>query len=188
MAKRTLREMVDSGRHVGHVDWSKHRPRADAKNAVGRLRMTGAAWRIATDTKDCSADDMSATGAKKAGGRWNAEGTPVVYASTSIAPAGLETLVHLDTVDTLPLNRYLVRVEIPDAVMWAAITADSPPVGWDADPASLTSIKYGQQWLRDRTSAVLLVPSVLVPEEYNVPLNPAHPDSTGRTAQKKRDV
>lgn len=55
-----------------------------------------------------------------------------------------ETMVHLNA-GGLPLNRYLVEIVIPDAV-WAAArreTAGRLPVGWDALPASLTSMGVG---------------------------------------------
>ena len=98
-----------------------------------------AVWRIATDTPDYTADDLSGAGAKASGGRWNRRGTAVVYASGSAALACLETLVHL-AVNPLPLNRYLVRVEIPYAIFMARLQLDElvaaeRQVGWDAEPA-----------------------------------------------------
>ncbi len=64
-------------------------------------------WRIGTDTRSWQAHDLSGKGAEVTGGRWNAKGTPVVYASEARALACLETLVHLNA-GGLPLNRYLV--------------------------------------------------------------------------------
>ena len=61
------------------------------------------------------ADDLSGSGAKSTGGRWNAIGDPLVYTSETQALACLETLVHLDA-DGLPFNRYLVSVTIPASV------------------------------------------------------------------------
>jgi RES domain-containing protein len=61
-------------------------------------------WRIATDTKDHEADDLSGKGAETTGGRWNAVGIPMVYTSLSRALASLETVVHLNA-GGLPLNR-----------------------------------------------------------------------------------
>jgi RES domain-containing protein len=52
------------------------------------------AWRIATDTPDYEADDLSGAGAKQTGGRWNERGLPLLYASESRALACLETVVH----------------------------------------------------------------------------------------------
>ncbi|WP_316153824.1 RES family NAD+ phosphorylase [Cupriavidus sp. BIC8F] len=136
------------------------------------------AWRIATDTPDYTADDASGAGAKATGGRWNRQGTPLIYAASSIALACLETLVHLGA-GGLPLNRHLVRIDIPDE-LWAAaqrLSADTAPVGWDAIPAGKTSLDAGQAWTMAGTSALLLVPSIVIPEEHNVLVNPAHRDA-----------
>ena len=144
-------------------------------------------WRIGTDTPTYQADDLSGRGAEATGGRWNAKGTPVVYASTTRALACLETLVHLNA-GGLPLNRYLVAVEVSDVIWSASETLDvsSPPVGWDAEPPGLVSIAAGAAWMRSSRSALLIVPSVIVPEEFNVLINPGHPDSRSITATKVR--
>jgi RES domain-containing protein len=86
----------------------------------------------------------------------------------------------------LPLDRTLVSVAIPDAVWGAARTesAGSLPVGWDADPSGRASIQLGSAWIRSGASALLRVPSVIVPDEYNVLINPPHPDSRAIIASK----
>lgn len=149
--------------------------------------MSRTAWRIAADTAKYPADDLSGNGAKATGGRWNEKGHAVLYASTTRALACLETVVHLAS-GGLPLNRYLVAITIPDPVWTAARheTATSLPVGWDAEPASLTSIGFGTAWLKGKRSALLILPSVIVPEESNVLVNPDHPDAAGVTAGKMR--
>lgn len=131
-------------------------------------------WRIAADTPDYTADDLSGAGARVTGGRWNKAGTPLVYCAASAALACLETLVHLNA-GGLPLNRYLVRVDIPDAVWRRAeiVSADAAPVGWDALPPGKVSLDLGERWVAGARTALLLVPSVVVPEEYNVLINPA---------------
>jgi RES domain-containing protein len=144
-------------------------------------------WRIATDTRDYEAGDLSGAGANKDGGRWNAAGEPLVYTSTTRALACLETVVHLSACG-LPLNRYLVSVKFPKAV-WAAVRRETParlPVGWDAEPAGRASIQLGSAWIRSGTSALLRVPSVIVADEYNVLINPLHPDSRTIAAVKVR--
>ncbi len=144
-------------------------------------------WRISADTVLYPADDLSGTGAKRSGGRWNAVGRAVLYASTTRALACLETVVHLNA-GGLPFNRYLVEVAIP-LPLWKAArreTADSLPVGWDAEPAGLTSIQCGSDWMVARDAAIMLVPSVIVPEEFNVLIDPEHPASAGITARKVR--
>ena len=77
--------------------------------------MTVRAWRIGTDTPAYTADDLSGAGAKITGGRWNRDGVPAIYTASSPALACLETVVHL-VAGALPLNRYLVRIDIPDEV------------------------------------------------------------------------
>jgi RES domain-containing protein len=144
-------------------------------------------WRIATDTPDYEADDLSGAGAKQTGGRWNEGGLPVLYTSESRALACLETIVHLNA-GGLPLNRYLVALTIPQALWEAAQreSADTLPVGWDAQPAGRASIAFGTRWLRSGRSALLILPSAIVPEECNILINPQHPDSAGITAAKQR--
>ena len=143
-------------------------------------------WRIATDTPAYTADDLTGAGAKATGGRWNAPGTTMLYASSTIALACLETLVHTRS-GGLPFNRYLVRIDIPGDV-WkkAEIMPAGDWVGWDALPAGKVSIDYGTQWARAARSALLFVPSIIIPEEQNVLINPLHPDAQGLRAEKLR--
>lgn len=142
-------------------------------------------WRIGTDGTDCTADDVSGAGAKKTGGRWNRVGSPVLYTSASIALACLETVVHLG-VSSLRLNRFLVRLEVPDSVWARRMTLSPAPVGWEAEPPVAVSLDAGDHWLASLGSALLLVPSVIVPEEFNVLVNPAHPDSATLIVSKLR--
>jgi len=146
--------------------------------------VTRSLWRIAADTPAYTADDLSGAGAKATGGRWNAAGVAMLYTSESVALACLETLVHTKAVG-LPFNRYLVRIDIPDPA-WAAAEVFPGHVGWDALPAGRTSIDFGTQWVRSGRSALLRVPSVVVPEEVNVLINPQHPDAAAVTAIKVR--
>jgi RES domain-containing protein len=144
-------------------------------------------WRIATDTPTYEADDLSGAGAQATGGRWNVAGVPLVYTSQSRALACLETVVHLNA-GGLPLNRYLVEVTIPDKV-WANVRSESAstlPVGWDAEPEGRASIEFGTEWTRAGGSALLFVPSVIVPEEFNVLINPLHAETANITAIKIR--
>ena len=149
--------------------------------------MSISVWRIATDTPNYTADDLSGTGAAIEGGRWNVAGMPLVYASSSRALAALETLVHVK-LGSLPLNRYLVCINIPDAIWTTARieTAASLAVGWDAVPQGAVSIDLGMVWATDHASAILRVPSVIVPEEENILINPAHPDAARISAVKVR--
>jgi len=144
-------------------------------------------WRIATDTPTYTADDLRGLGAKATGGRWNRAGSPMVYCAESISLAVMETLVHLGA-GGLPLNRYLVSVDIPEAI-WRRrqhLPLQTAPVGWDALPTGKVSLDFGDAWLTSLASAVLVVPSIVVPEESNILINPQHPDASGLTAIKLR--
>lgn len=146
-----------------------------------------ALWRIAVDAREYEAHDLSGKGAERTGGRWNRPGRPVVYAASSIALACLETVVHLGA-ETLPLNRTLVRIDVPDEV-WARRTirgAEELPIGWNAIPESKVSLDIGDEWLRKAEGALLLVPSAIVPEELNALINPLHADARRIVATKVR--
>jgi RES domain-containing protein len=135
-------------------------------------------WRIAAETRKYPADDLSGGGAAASPGRWNDEKQAVVYSAPTIAIAVLETAAHIDD-SGLPLNRFLVRIEVPDDV-WAAreeLDVATLPATWSAIPAGKSSAKIGSDWIASLRSAILLVPSVIVPEERAALVNPAHPDA-----------
>lgn len=144
-------------------------------------------YRIATDTPDYAADDRDGTGAKRAGGRWNRPGTALLYAATSRPLACLETLVHLARRTPFPFNRYLVEVAVPGEA-WAARTVFDPGahVGWDVEPPGTVSLDWGDGWARGRRTLLAAVPSVVVPEDANVLVNPAHPDHARVVVRKVR--
>lgn len=138
-------------------------------------------WRIAVEAPTYAANDLTGTGAKITGGRWNSAGTPLVYCAINIALATLETVHYLRS-GGLPFNRYLVRIDVPDDVWAARLVLDPLPGGWDAIPAGLTARMTGDKWAGSSATALLLVPSVIVPQEHNVLINPMHPDAARITA------
>jgi RES domain-containing protein len=96
-------------------------------------------------------------------------------------------MVHLSGMSSLPLNRYLIKVEATDEAWNARTSFDATTnVGWDALPAGLVSIDWGTEWATSVSSLIAVVPSVIVPEECNVLLNPAHPDVSSLRATKVR--
>lgn len=105
--------------------------------------MSVSVWRIAAETLAHSANDMTGAGAKISGGRWNYPGTPIIYCSSNIALAMLETLSYTGT---LPFNQFLVRIDIPDTV-WRKREMLSPHGGWDAVPSGMASRSAGDQWV-----------------------------------------
>lgn len=144
-------------------------------------------WRIAPDTPDYEAHDLSGKGAEKTGGRWNQKGTAMIYASASRSLACLETVVHLSGGIPLPLNRYLVQVLIPIAAWNARATfAPDDHVGWDAEPAGKVSIDWGTAWAKSKATPLAQVPSAIVPEEHNILINPQHSEAAKVKATKVR--
>jgi RES domain-containing protein len=143
-------------------------------------------WRIGADTPSHAAHDTSGRGVETSGGRWNRVGTPMLYTSTSRALACLETVVHLAG-ESLPLNRYLVKLTVPIAAWKAAMVVDPTTlVGWDAEPAGKASLDWGTRWAGAKSTLLARVPSIIVPEELNVLVNPVHPDATNIRATKVR--
>lgn len=110
----------------------------------------------------------------------------MIYASSSRALACLETLVHLGNSD-LPLNRYLLAIRVPSAA-WTARTVLDPDahVGWDAEPASLVSLDWGTVWAAACATLLAEVPSIVVPEESNILINPRHAGAASMAAVKVR--
>jgi RES domain-containing protein len=120
-------------------------------------------------------DALSGEGARKFGGRWNSPGRPMVYLGGSRALAALEMLVHLPT----PLSRAkpynIIEVTIPQSMV-SDYPTDILPDNWRFQPATQNTHEVGDDWLQAGGQLALRVPSVLIPEETNILLNPLHPD------------
>lgn len=146
--------------------------------------MSKQVWRIAVEAPAYTANDITGAGGLHTAGRWNSAGTAMLYCSLTISLAILESVVAKRS-GPLPYNRFLVRIDVPDHA-WAARELLPPPAGWDAIPPGQTSQKAGNSWVAAMRSPILLVPSVVVPEESNVLINPAHPAATAITATTVR--
>ena len=135
-------------------------------------------WRIATETRKYRATDLSGAAAAAHPGRWNDEKEPVVYCAPTIAMAVLETAAHVNDAG-FPLNRYLTEIDVPDTVWTQREVLDRAtlPPTWSAIPAGAASVAIGSDWLTSLRSPILLVPSVIVPEEHAALINPRHPDA-----------
>jgi RES domain-containing protein len=113
------------------------------------------------------------TGAMLMGGRFNSPGRTVIYGATTFAGAMLEVLVHA-RIGKVPRTHVCVVAEVPNDVGIERATTSILPAGWDR-PESEVARAFGDQWLAEVRTAVLLVPSVVAREECNVLVNPAHP-------------
>lgn len=114
-------------------------------------------------------------GARLAGGRWNRPGTAVVYTSETLSLAALELLAHCDP-SLLPSDLVAIGAELPEGLAPERLDAASLPRNWRHYPAPDALGHIGTDWVRGLSSVALSVPSVVVPRERNVLLNPAHAD------------
>ncbi|HET7229243.1 MAG TPA: RES domain-containing protein [Longimicrobium sp.] len=128
------------------------------------------AWRISKARHP----PLDGTGARLHGARWNSPGRAVIYGADTYAGALLEIIAHTLRPRTLPGAHHAVRIEIPDELIEILRPADLP--GWESK-GSPEAVAFGDQWLREQRSAVLLVPAVPSrPVGHNVLINPVHPD------------
>lgn len=111
-------------------------------------------------------------GACRHGGRWNSPGTPVVYASETRALGLLEILVGIRSAQ--PLNAYVLIAATFDDSLVTTVDFGRLPETWRQSPPPSSTQRIGDEWVARKTSAILRVPSAIIPEEFNYVLNPAH--------------
>jgi len=128
-------------------------------------------WRIARRRHAA----LDGEGARLAGGRWNSPGAAVVYASSTLSLAALETLAHVDPED-LPADLVAIEIDLPDDVGMERAPLEDFPSGWNRILDHPACVALGDRWIREGRMVALGVPSALIPEEWNVLLRPDHPD------------
>lgn len=131
------------------------------------------AWRLVRVTYGDREMAFSGEGARRYGGRWNTPGRPMVYASLHLSLAALETLAHADR-RSFERDYLAYEVEVPRGLV-LELRDDDLPNDWRARPSSPGARSVGDAWLAQRASVALSVPSVPVPQERNLLLNPQHP-------------
>lgn len=120
------------------------------------------------------AEDLSGEGAKIYGGRWNAPGTPVLYTAQSRALAALEALVHIPY-NVLSSQFSLIEIQIPAKAEVLEIHLNSLPKDWTKNEHMEFLHGIGEKWIKKTKFPVMKVPSAIIPEEYNLIVNPLHP-------------
>lgn len=123
------------------------------------------------------AEDLSGEGARRAGGRWNFKGIPVVYTADSTALATLETLVH-SSLNLVPKNMSVVTLNLPDKLSVTTVNVENLPNNWATYPAPVELATIGKDWTDKLETVALCVPSSVTPagEGKNYILNPLHSD------------
>ena len=130
------------------------------------------AWRIVT--ADYKNKAFTGEGARIHGGRWNSKGVTIVYTADSLALASIEMIVNLPAPKLL--QKY-VRISAQISLDFVSeLSGVDLPEDWNSRPISPSTRAIGDRWFKKQSSAVLRVPSIVVPDEYNYLLNPTHPD------------
>lgn len=130
-------------------------------------------------------DDLSGEGARLYGGRWNHKLVPCIYTSESRALAALEYSVNVN-IDYIPRALSIATIEIPDTVIEILRIADLPG-DWKQFPAPPSAKDFGTKLLTKTDSAVIGIPSSIIPTEYNYLLNPLHPENVTFKIQDIQD-
>ena len=149
------------------------RPRSVGSDCIRRHRLTLTGWRIARRRySQKPRNPFDGFGAARHGGRWNSPKTEVAYASSSLSLATLEYIAHIDREDA-PTD--IVRVSISFSDADVEIVVPRYPTEWDALAPSSAARTLGDEWVGQKRTLALAVPSVLVPTEQNYLINPRHP-------------
>jgi RES domain-containing protein len=127
-------------------------------------------WRISNHLS------LAGDGALRTPGRWHSRGRRVVYCAQNPAAALLEILVHFEIdIHDLPVRYRLLKIHAPDDVPVEHVSVDHLPSDWPEKTDVTRAL--GDGWLARCSTALLTAPSAIVPETFDVLLNPAHHDA-----------
>jgi RES domain-containing protein len=130
-------------------------------------------WRISNYA------DLSGVGGLKTSGRWHEKGRHVVYAADHPSSALLEVMVHLEIdFEDLPTTYQLLEIDVPNDVACETVSlADLEKIsqGWKDDPKITRGLLL--PWFEQQRTAVVAVPSAIMPVNTNYIINPKHPEA-----------
>lgn len=118
--------------------------------------------------------DLSGTGARIAGGRWNSKGVPIVYSSGTRALAALEVAVHLP-LGLNPVGYVIATIDISEISKIQTFDPEMLPANWSQIPPSQSTQVIGDSFYFEQECLLLKVPSAIIPGEFNFLLNPSFP-------------
>jgi RES domain-containing protein len=123
---------------------------------------------------DCKhAHDVSGTGAKLFGGRWNSVGVPLHYMASNRALAALEVLANKSSMSNT-VNLCLSVFEVPENSI-EVLKVHELPKNWRDYPSNANVKKIGDDFVKRQKSLILAVPSAIIADEYNHLMNVQHP-------------
>jgi RES domain-containing protein len=130
-------------------------------------------WRIVPKRRYSQA--FTGEGARLYGGRWNPPGIRVVYTSATLSLAALEYFVHVSK-QTRPDDLVSISLEIPKNIRVERVSESKLPSNWRLYPALEEVKEIGKRWIKNSATAILAVPSAVIPQELNYLINPEHAD------------
>ncbi len=116
---------------------------------------------------------LDGEGSYRFGGRWSSPGTRIAYTAEHLSLAMIEYFVHIEASDP-PKDLVVAAADIPDNVSRVVLTAEMLPSNWRQVPAAPGLAAIGDSFAAECKSAVLVLPSALVPSESNWLINPLH--------------
>lgn len=121
-------------------------------------------------------EDLTGTGARLYGGRWNHEGYEMLYTSENLSLAVLELLAN-QVRDLLDDTYGYIQIEIPDSNATLKFNPELLPTNWRNGIYAEETLQFGTNWLNQQSSLALQVPSAVLKQESNILINPNHPDA-----------
>jgi len=118
--------------------------------------------------------DLSGLGAKTYGGRWNRPGVSVLYTSSHRSLALLELLVHFESSDAIEDTFRFAKINVPESKIIDIDFDFTKTDMWSYNNTDLWSMT--EHYFFDIDVLGIWVPSVIVPQEKNLLLNPMHSD------------
>ena len=118
---------------------------------------------------------LTGQGAALKGGRWNSVGVEMIYTAGNRSLAMAEVAVHFSW-GTLPSNYRMMTIEIPSSVSVMSLSEKKLPEGWNSFPSPVNTRQFGDRFILENGVAVLKVPSVVTPGDFNYLINPFHKD------------
>ncbi len=126
-------------------------------------------------SKQIYASTLSGKGAAIKGARWNSIGVEIIYTAHNRSLAMAEVAVHF-SLATLPSDYMMVTIHIPDDISLLKLNSTDLPTDWNTFPHPSTTQAIGDQFIAENKYCVLQIPSAVTQGDYNLLINPNHPD------------
>lgn len=121
------------------------------------------------------ASTLSGKGAALKGARWNSIGVEIIYTASNRSLAMAEVAVHF-TLATLPTDYMMVTIHIPDDISLQKLNTTDLPINWNTFPHPISTQAIGDKFIADNKYCILQIPSSVTQGDYNLLINPNHPD------------